>query len=298
MAWRLAAALLVAAAAAVASPSAGERSTPLLWRADASDRGSFFLLGSVHLGKRGDPAFGAAIDAAYQSAAELVVEVDLSRVPTEERASLAQRYSFLAPPRTLADVLGEATFDEVEAYLGSRGIPYDRVQSFKPWFLYFTIVQIELRRAGYDADLGVDRVFIDRATGSKPIVGLETIAGQLEVLDGLPAPLQELLLEDTLDDADGLAKEAEELVGAWWRGDEERLTELVFRPMKELPELGMFYERFFFERNRSMAERLLELGADGKTRFVVLGAGHMLGEQSVPALLASRGYRVRRVDDP
>ena len=44
-----------------------------------------------------------------------------------------------------------------------------------------------------------------------------------------------------------------------------------------------------------MANRLAELGGDGKTRFVVLGAGHLVGDRGLPALLSRRGYRVSRV---
>ena len=62
-------------------------------------------------------------------------------------------------------------------------------------------------------------------------------------------------------------------------------------------ELDGFYERLFFERNRRMVARLLELGQDGRTRFVVLGAGHMLGEEGIPALLARQGYRVELLGD-
>ena len=43
-------------------------------------------------------------------------------------------------------------------------------------------------------------------------------------------------------------------------------------------------------------KKLDELTGDGKTRLVVLGAGHMLGSRGIPAQLAERGYRVRRIE--
>ena len=75
-------------------------------------------------------------------------------------------------------------------------------------------------------------------------------------------------------------------------GDEERLHQKVFRPLELSSKLDSFYERFFFERNRNMAGQRGELAEDGKTRFVVLGTGHMIGAQGTPALLGRRGYRV------
>ena len=44
-----------------------------------------------------------------------------------------------------------------------------------------------------------------------------------------------------------------------------------------------------------MVSRLHQLSADGRTRFVVVGAGHMVGEQSIPSLLEERGWRVARI---
>ena len=44
-----------------------------------------------------------------------------------------------------------------------------------------------------------------------------------------------------------------------------------------------------------MTARLVELLGDGKTRLVVLGAGHMVGGQGIPKQLAERGYRVERL---
>jgi uncharacterized protein YbaP (TraB family) len=73
------------------------------------------------------------------------------------------------------------------------------------------------------------------------------------------------------------------------------LTRLLFGSLEEHPELADFYEAVFFARNEAMAEQLAALGGDGKQRFVVLGAGHMLGPRGIPALLASRGFRVQRI---
>ena len=44
-----------------------------------------------------------------------------------------------------------------------------------------------------------------------------------------------------------------------------------------------------------MAARLVELAGDGQTRFVVLGAGHMVGPKSIPAHLAEQGFAVERI---
>jgi uncharacterized protein YbaP (TraB family) len=61
------------------------------------------------------------------------------------------------------------------------------------------------------------------------------------------------------------------------------------------PQLRRFYERVFLARNRSMAQRIDELLREPRVWFVVVGAGHMVGEEGIPALLAARGHRVSRI---
>lgn len=297
--WRAALALALLALPGCAGPAVAplDRVAPALWRADATGEqaGTLYLLGSVHVGGAAAFDLGDVVDAAWQRSEELVVEVDLTSMAPEELISLSRLYGSLTAPLTLADVISPETLAQLDAYFALRGLDPDAFARLKPWYIAFTIVQVELQLAGYDAEQGVDRLFMDRAEGRKPIVALETVASQLETMDRLPASLQELMLKDTLARVEGFPAETARLFDAWRRGDEQQLQALVFQPLDEFPELEVFYDLVFFQRNASMAARLVELGSDGRTRFVVLGAGHMLGQQGVPAQLARRGYRVSRV---
>ena len=66
------------------------------------------------------------------------------------------------------------------------------------------------------------------------------------------------------------------------------------RPIERSPEFAPFYEKVLFERNERMAARLAQLALDGRVRLVVVGAGHMLGARGIPALLAKRGFEIRK----
>jgi len=270
--------------------------TPALWRAEGPEgrEGTLYLLGSVHVGRtRLD--FGPEVATAWTRSEELVVEVDLTVIGEDAMTEMTYQYAELAPPLTLRDIVSGETWGQVSAYAALRGLNVADLAGLKPWFAALTIVQIELRLAGYGAEHGVDRYFMDAAGTQKPIVALETLASQLDLLNRLPASLQESMLKDALQRVDGFPEEAAALVDAWGDGDEDKLEALVFEPVGELPELEVFYDLVFTRRNRSMAARLLELGGDGKTRFVVVGAGHLVGDQGVPALLARAGYGVTRI---
>jgi hypothetical protein len=142
-------------------------------------------------------------------------------------------------------------------------------------------------------EFGVDRHFItEAAEEERPIRGLETLQSQMQIFDDLSPHLQELMLEDALARID---TDPADLVSAWETGDEEQLTRQLLGPLDENPEFAEFYEALFFRRNEAMAAQIAELVGDGRRRFVVLGAAHMLGDRGIPALLQARGFGVERI---
>jgi len=269
--------------------------TPLLWHARAPGGGDLYLLGSVHLRAVDAQALGREIQQAYAASNELVVEVDLSHMTPADGKASTERYAMLPPQLTLDALISPETRELLARYVKSRDLPADQIQRYKPWFVAQLVLVTELRAAGYDAELGVDRAFIDQASGEKSIVGLETIASQFAMLDGLSLELQELMLKDTLLRIDELEDSTRKLLAAWSDGDEAELERQIFEPLEEVPELEAYYDALIWQRNTSMAARLVELASDGQTRFVVLGAGHMVGSKGIPAQLAAQGFAVERI---
>ncbi len=269
--------------------------TPMFWRARAPGGAEFYLLGSVHLRATDAPALAPEIQQAYADSNELVVEVDISQVTPEEGKAATERYAMLPPQLTLDGLVSPETRELLARYVKKRGFPADQIQRYKPWFVAQLVLVAELQAAGYDAALGVDRAFIDEASGAKSILGLETIASQFAMLDGPSLELQELMLKDSLERIDELEESAQKLLEAWSRGDEAELERQVFQPLEQEPALEAYYDALIWQRNASMAARLVELAADGRTRFVVLGAGHMVGAKGIPARLAELGFAVERV---
>jgi len=287
---------------AAAAPEAGcstqpgsRTSDPLMWRADDPVHGGvLYLFGSIHFDLEGASPFPNPVESAYARSDELVVEIDVSGAArTELSAELDERGHFETPTK-LADVLSAPTIERLEAYLEQRGLPFSFVEGMKPCYITNVLVAMELREGGYEAEHGVDLQFI-RRFDRKPLVEIETASGQLELLDRLPMRIQEAMLWDALDPSREFDRATDQLIDAWRRGDERALRELVFRPIGEGADFESFYESIFFGRNEIMTRRLAELSRDGKTRFAVLGVGHMLGPRGIPSLLCDRGFEVRRV---
>jgi uncharacterized protein YbaP (TraB family) len=295
-AW-LAGLALVAAGCPAPRPPVPPPPAAFFWEARGPHGGELFLLGSVHIGDAHDLDLAPAVEADWERAQNLVVEVDRRGVKPLEALEITQRYGFLPPGRTLPDVVSADTWTRAAAFLRDHHYPLDTARRMRPWLLAQLIAQLEYESVGYDADNGVDAWFLRKVVGTgKGVVQLETLDEQMAVFGSLPPPVEERLLREVLDDADGFLETVHAILDAWERGDEARLLALL-RAGDDDPETRLFHQRVFVDRNHRMADRLAALAAQGQPCFVVIGTGHLIGPESVPDLLRARGFEVRRVPD-
>ena len=265
------------------------------WEAAAPGGGKLFLLGSVHIGDGRALELDPRVESAWQRADALVVEVDTHALSPVDALDITNRYGLMPPDQTLRDLVSADTYEALRAYVKKRHFPLEAANHMRPWLLAQVVSQLEYQAAGYDAENGVDAWFLKRA-GQKPVIELESIDEQMALFASLPDALQEKLLREVLDNTDDFIAVTHAILRAWEEGDEKGLAELVLGSRDD-PELATFYRRVFAERNQRMSERLVALAADGRARFVVVGAGHLIGPEGVPALLAERGFQVKRVSD-
>ena len=155
---RLVAALVLSVAGALPAIASDEVSTPVLWRALRADGAeAFYLLGSVHLGRRSLWRYPRAIDDAYRRSAELVLETGADELKPEVATRLAERYGTIRAPETLRDRISRATLDELSRFLATRRDSLSRYLQMEPWLIAQQIEAREAQRTGLDPQFGIDR---------------------------------------------------------------------------------------------------------------------------------------------
>ncbi|MBW2314471.1 MAG: TraB/GumN family protein [Deltaproteobacteria bacterium] len=286
-------ALAVVSGCAGHTPKPEPYLTPLAWEARSPTYpGSVYLLGSIHVGSQVPRRLHPEIIDAWARAEELVVEVDLDAAAPQMAGTWVER-ALLPAGERLQDVVAPETWGQLSAHLEARNLDPADFQALKPWAALLRLARAEFEREGFPAEYGVDRRFLDAAAGSKPIVALESYALQLDLYDGFSFEVQELMLRDILQPEDPYQTSV--LVDAWARGDEQLFLDILF---PEGERWAAYRERFYYQRNEAMARKLGVLARDGKTRFVVVGVGHMVGPRGIPALLAGQGFRIQRIAQP
>ena len=266
-----------------------------LWRA-AGQSNSVYLLGSIHLLRPGDYPLPLAIDAAYEEAEVLVMELDMDDLDGVQAQQLFASSGLLQGGKTLRDIMGEPAYQQARAAAEAIDIPIEMLAQSEPWLAAVTVEMMMLYRIGFNPMLGIEMQLVSQAgRDGKPIEGLETAAEQTAFLDGLSLETQRDMLLQTLEESAGLEASIDEIIRAWRYGDIAALESGLLQDLGKNEELS---EALVNGRNRRWVAQISELLDDTDDYLVVVGALHLIGDQGVPELLAKAGVKIVQLSEP
>lgn len=265
---------------------------PALWVIRDEDS-TLYLFGTVHL-LRPTTGWGTdRVDAAFDSADRVVLEISN---PDDQAAiiPLIQQHG-LAPAERLTLKLSSGELTLLDNAARTIGLTAAQMDPFRPWFAALTLSVAPLQTAGYDPASGVELILKARAEAAeKPVTGFETIDEQLRILAGFPEDEQMDFLRGTLADFENATVTLDALVEAWAAGDVEAIESLAVEPMREGSEA--LYQALLVRRNTNWADQIQTMLEGSGAVFIAVGAGHLVGDDSVQAILERRGVEVDVAD--
>lgn len=271
-------------------PGAPDQGNHFLWRATGSAGGEVYLLGSIHALPESAYPLASVIDGAFASARTVFFEVDM-----EDTSALGGRMMVagLLPPETrLGDVLDPETRRLLDAYLESTGLSIATFEGMKPWMTALALTSIELMKAGFKAEAGVDFRLARRARDDgKQIEAFETADYQIGLFSEMDEDSSRAFLRYTLKDIGAVVSQLGLLTEAWKAGDVGTLSALLTEAFSEEPEL---FERMVTVRNQAWLPRIERLLNGGDTSMVVVGALHLVGPGGLIEMLRDQGYQVEQ----
>ncbi len=256
-------------------------------------RGTVYLLGSMHLARPNIYPLREEITRAFESSDALVVEVDISGANQFLVQQMMLERGSYPPGQTIEQDLSASTWAMLQKEIRKYGMPIEAMARLRPGLLVTTLSTMQMMQMGLSPELGIDRHFLMQAQGAKQILELETMDQQISLL--LDFPDQDLLVRQTLEQMDQMDLLMAELVSAWKQGDEARLEKLVIDDeLARNPRYKALHVRMFDDRNRGMVNKLEQFMRRGGDYFVVVGAGHLVGDMGMVAMLRQRGYHPRQ----
>lgn len=286
--------MAISAAAVIGLSGAPALAQPAMWAVRDADS-TLYMLGTVHLLRPETQWRTAALDKAIAEAEELWLEL-----PTTDAAAMAvemmplvARYG-LSPGKRLSDVLTREEMKTLDEAAKLAGLSASQLNMFRPWFAALTISNAAVMRAGYDPLSGVDSkieaLFLER--GIKP-KGLETAELQIRVFAGMTSEQELRYLRETMEEYGDAPIELDAMVDQWARADLPALEAMFVSEMKtEEPDL---YAALLTNRNASWVSQIEGILAGKGVSFMAVGAGHLIGPDSVIAMLEARGVTAERV---
>ncbi len=196
---------------------------------------------------------------------------------------------------TLEKHLSTETYEWVKKETSGLGIPIELINKQKPWFLSMTLVSLESLKLGFDPNYGIDKYFISKAEGKKKILELESLDYQIDLLSNLSDKDQELFLIYTLKDLNIMEQELDKLTQAWISGDTKGMETILTRSVSEDKRLSSIFEKLIYERNRKMVSKIEDFLRTKEVYFVIVGAGHLVGNQGIIEILKGKGYLVEQL---
>lgn len=296
--------LLARAALAADCPPQPQPFSPELFKqaaATAKDRGFLwsltkdgrvsYLYGTMHMGRAEWMAPGPSLQRALRETELLALEVDVLDADIQRRmaAGLAKVQRVVPAPlqeRLKAAWLAECLQPEalasgpVDMHVMALSIAAGRRDGVGPEYASEVLLTLAARGAG------------------RPVVSLEKPEDQLDAILSLDDAEVLGYLGEALDDlASGKARTATAKTVAVW--DSSDLAELArFEQWCEClntPAEHKLMKRMLDDRNPGLARGIDELHTQGRKVLAAVGALHMVGPSGLPALLAARGYQVKRI---
>ena len=258
----------------------------------AGEHNRVYVMGSFHLLRPQDYPLATEIEDAYRDAEALCMEIDVDDTDEGALAFKMLALARLPPGASLKAELG-ASYPAVSGKARALGIDLAPLDAFQPWFVALTASVTQLMKLGFNPNEGVEKYFQRRAkTDHKEICGFETAEDQFNLLAGMSVHEQAALLAQSIDELGDVQTQMNEMLDAWKHGDEKTLRKTAFRQMEQNPEL---YKSMIIDRNKRFAAGIEKLLGERRDYLVIIGAGHLVGRDSLLRMLRKDGHRARQL---
>ncbi|MEG3147656.1 TraB/GumN family protein [Sphingomonas sp. RT2P30] len=263
---------------------------PALWRVSDADT-TIWLLGTIHVLPANVRWQTPAIRDAIDHAVALVMELPDDPAGTTRTFEAMASANGLPP---IAERISPARRAVLAAALKAGGVDARQIDGKKSWAAAFIIAGAPNAAKGVTRENGVEaRLSEAFAARHLPSSGLETAAAQFATFDRLPEAAQRVLLDRAIDSAASGSADYQATLAAWAAGDERRIAATIDPAFRAAPEIAAQVVR---ARNSDWAGKIAARMARPGRVLVAVGVGHLVGSDSLPAMLRARGLKVQRIE--
>jgi uncharacterized protein YbaP (TraB family) len=263
-----------------------------VWKV-TNDQHSLYIGGTIHVLTPKDYPLAKEYDLAYQASDKVIFETNMEVVNSPAFGQKMMDQMMYSDGTTINKVLQTETFNALAIHLSSRQIPMQAFASHKPNLLAISLTFIELQAMGYTSE-GVDMFFANMATTHDKEQGwLETPDEQLAFIAKLGGDDPNTMIEYTLKDIKKMPEMFAKLHSTWLAGDMQGMADVGITPFKA--DYPIIYQDLLVTRNNNWLPKIVNMLNDQPTEFILVGALHLSGPDSVLAKLKAKGYKIEKL---
>ena len=282
--------LIGAAAGLILALAAGAaQALPPVWVVHDHDS-TLVMFGSVHLLPPGTEWRPEALKAALGHADQVWFEAPMDAAGLSAATQAALAHAFLPEGKSLSAMLSAAGRARLAKTVALFGIPLSQVDRLQPWYAELMIQSTLFQLIGVKGSDGVEQQLWAGLSPSAKRVTLETPEEQVGFFADAPVKEQIASLEQTLKDAPNAQRDYKELLEAWLGADTRMLDRKVVAPLKKSS--PTLYDRVVVQRNARWVKAIDERMKGSGETVMVVGMGHLIGPDGVPARLRAQGFKV------
>lgn len=281
--------MVLATVILLAFPVRAQEQTPhtLLWKINGDDLpGPSYLFGTIHVREKRVFDFNDSVMVKLNEVDAYAMEVLMDDDIESEIAGKLM----LEEGQTLQDLYTPQEYKTLKKFFSSKlNIDISSYDHMKPFVLLTLLSAYDIQFT--DAmSIEVDRFLLKLADkAGKQLLGIETLDEQLNMFDEISHDMLLYSVEHYDEVSDGYEK----LVDAYTKEDLDQL----FKYITESPEMEGSVDKMIFQRNITMADRMVKMARE-QTTFFAVGAGHLPGKDGIIDLLKRKGYTVTPVVAP
>jgi len=264
---------------------------PAMWKASDEDS-EIYLFGSIHLLNEGPDWQTDALGNALSLADYYYYELPMDAEAQARMQTLALQYGTAPEGKTLSSYLTEDQKAAFDAAVTSYGMSPATLEPYRPWLAYLTLTVVSVQAAGFDPTSGVETILMAQTDDAKEYY-FETAEEQIRLFADMPDEVQAQLLVTVVEQIEEGPEVLTNMANAWRDGDIETLDEIVNDSMAEVSD--EVYQTLIVKRNKAWVEEIKVLMEGDEEAVIIVGAGHLIGEDGVPTLLQAEGIKVERV---
>lgn len=265
-----------------------QEASSLLWKISGNGLSQpSYVYGTIHMICPDDMVITDETKSALGECEQLVLELDMDD-PT--LMSEMQKFALNPGMKNISSEFTEEELDTLNTFFNTHfGVGMDQLGYMRP----FTLLSMALTK-GFECEnlASYEMEFVEYAHENEwEVLGLETVAEQMAVIDKSTQEEQIKWLLDYLNDQEEMTDALNEMVRIYLSQDLDALSEF----MTESPEMNNGMEEHLLdERNEKWIDPMIEFATE-KSTFFAVGAAHLGTEQGVLALLKEKGYTVEAV---